>query len=84
MLVDESIKARAARSPIEPQHKRVLGRIPFRKDKVVEKILPLTLINSHVPLNKQHKSNVTLQTAQSQSKIKMKQNLEKDTFKQTT
>lgn len=49
MLVDEPIKARAARSPIEPQNNRVLGWIPFRNDKVVKEIFPLSLINGHIP-----------------------------------
>lgn len=49
MLVDEPIKARAARSPIEPQNNRVLGWIPFRNDKVVKEIFPLGLINGHIP-----------------------------------
>lgn len=39
MFIDEAIEARAAGSTVEPQNNRILQRVSFRNNKVVEQIL---------------------------------------------
>lgn len=50
MFVNETIKAGAARSTVKPQHNRVLGRISFRSNEVIEQILfPRISIYWYIP-----------------------------------
>jgi hypothetical protein len=48
MFIDEAIEARASWSTIEPQDNRILQRVSFRNNKVVEKILLRTFTYAYI------------------------------------